>query len=98
MSTKQTLTPLADVFESADDVLVVADVPGAKPSNVEVTLERSVLSFSADAGDFRYERSFELAPELDGERVSAELDAGVLRLSVPKTEAAKPRTIPVSAG
>jgi HSP20 family molecular chaperone IbpA len=45
----------------------------------------------------RFHRTFTLSPELDTEKVKAELSQGVLRLSIPKAEHAKPRRISVDA-
>ncbi|HTN92087.1 MAG TPA: Hsp20/alpha crystallin family protein [Sorangium sp.] len=101
--------PAVDIYESAEELLVVADLPGVTQDRLAIRLEKGELSFegrrtdaaereqSADnLPDFR--RSFVVPQGIDAEKISAELQAGVLRIHLPKSASLKPRQIPISAG
>jgi len=108
---RDTWVPALDVRESQDRFDVTVDLPGLEPDDVNVTFEDGMLSISGkrefsaeDRGDtwHRIERSFgtfarsmRLPQTADTERIEATFDKGVLTVSVPKTEQAKPRTIEV---
>ena len=108
---RDTWVPALDVRESEDRFEVTVDLPGLEPDDVNVTFEDGMLSISGkrefsaeDRGDtwHRIERSFgtfarsmRLPQTADTERIEATFDKGVLAVSVPKTEQAKPRTIEV---
>jgi HSP20 family molecular chaperone IbpA len=102
--------PPVDIVESKDAILLTADMPGVEEKNVHVTLEKGVLTVLGEIepvsvkdrklayeeyeiGDF--ERSFTLSDEIDPDRIEATLKNGVLRLVLPKTEAARAKKIPV---
>jgi len=99
-----TLVPAVDVFENADEILILADMPGAVGSDIEVTLEKDELAISAplktapgrapEAGE-TYRRVFRVPQEIDAGAILAELRQGVLELHLPKSAAAKPRVITV---
>jgi HSP20 family molecular chaperone IbpA len=99
-TTTMTRVPRADVLEGDAELLLVCDVPGATKDDVSVKVEGGVLRIGADAKltRTRWERSFALPRVVDVERVSAELDKGVLRVHLPKVEQARPRQIPVAVG
>ncbi|HET6792233.1 MAG TPA: Hsp20/alpha crystallin family protein [Actinomycetota bacterium] len=108
---RDTWVPALDVRESEDRFDVTVDLPGLEPGDVNVTFEDGMLSISGkrefsaeDRGEtwHRIERSFgtfarsmRLPQTADTERIEATFDKGVLTVSVPKTEQAKPRTIEV---
>ena len=108
---RDTWVPALDVRESQDRFDVAVDLPGLEPDDVNVTFEDGMLSISGkrefsaeDRADtwHRIERSFgtfarsmRLPQTADTERIEATFDKGVLTVSVPKTEQAKPRTIEV---
>jgi HSP20 family protein len=110
---RDTWMPALDVRESEDRWEVTLDLPGLEPSDVSVTFEDGMLSITGkrgfskeDEGDtwHRIERSFgtfarslRLPQTADTEKIEASFDKGVLTVSVPKTEQAKPRTIEVQA-
>ena len=101
--------PTFEVKETADAFVVRADLPGVKESDLDISLHNGVLSISgARQGEERKEgesyylyerqygsfsRSFSLPEAADGERVEADLDAGVLTLTIGKKVEAKPRKI-----
>ncbi|MCD6022490.1 MAG: hsp [Actinomycetia bacterium] len=108
---RDTWVPALDVRESQDRFDVTVDLPGLEPGDVNVTFEDGMLSISGkrefsveDRGEtwHRIERSFgtfarsmRLPQTADTERIEATFDKGVLTISVPKTEQAKPKTIEV---
>ena len=108
---RDTWVPALDVRESEDRFDVTVDLPGLGPDDVNVTFEDGMLSITGkrefskdDQGEtwHRIERSFgtfarsmRLPQTADTERIEATFDKGVLTVSVPKTEQAKPRTIEV---
>ena len=103
-------TPLADVTENDDAYLVEIDVPGVDRKNltVEVTgtglrvhgeiVEKEKIGWlrhrTRRVGQFSYHT--QLPSDIDADHIGADLTDGVLSVRVPKTEAAKPRRIPVS--
>jgi HSP20 family molecular chaperone IbpA len=95
--------PPVDVYENADEFLVVADLPGVDPDALTVELEASTLHVSgqqnaASTGALQavlFERSFRVPDLVAPDGVSAELRAGVLEVHLRKSETAKPRRIPV---
>jgi HSP20 family protein len=110
---RDTWVPALDVRESEDRFDVALDLPGLEPGDVNVTFEDGMLSISGerefskeDKGDtwHRIERGFgtfarsiRLPQTADTEKIEASFDRGVLTVSVPKSEQAKPRTIEVRA-
>ena len=105
--------PALDVKETSERFEVTVDLPGLDPKDVNVTFEDGMLTLSGkrqfqeeDKGDtwHRIERGFgtfarsiRLPQTADPERIEASFDKGVLKVSVPKSERAKPRTIEVRA-
>lgn len=105
--------PPADIYETRDSIVVLAEMPGVAPDGVDITLERRVLTIrgrsaaSDHAGyqrvyneytDGDYERSFTLSENIDRDRIEATLRNGVLHLVLPKAETAKPRKIELKTG
>jgi HSP20 family protein len=109
---QSTLVPPCDVFENDAEVLVVADLPGVTPDALQINVERGELSLSArrDASsaqgslaraEYReasFARRFSVPDSIDTAKISAELKDGVLKLHLPKSDAVRPRQIPVNAG
>lgn len=104
-----TVTPRVDVFETADDLVVLADMPGVAPDGVDVRFENGELTVHGrrnqghtDKGRavWEYEvtnyfRSFRVTERVAANQISAELAHGVLTLRLPKAESVKPRRIAV---
>lgn len=105
--------PPVDIFEDDDGFTVIADLPGVSKERLAVRVDGDslVIEGAAEApvgGEMAmiygevlnplYRRSFTLSRELDPSRIEAKLDSGVLRLSIPKAEAARPRRIEVAVG
>jgi HSP20 family molecular chaperone IbpA len=105
------VAPFVDIYESTDQILVVADLPGVKQEGLSIHLEKGELSFEgrrADAAELApapgaaslpdYRRSFLVPQGIDLDKISAEMRSGILRISLPKAAALKPRQIPIKAG
>jgi HSP20 family molecular chaperone IbpA len=105
------LTPAVDVFENADELLLLVDLPGVDKDGLTLRVEKQTLSLEAKVkpcGSERYEmlgterlagvyeRTFALPETIDVQRISAELKDGVATLHLPKSEKAKPRRIPIT--
>jgi HSP20 family protein len=100
-----------DITENANGFTVKASVPGVKPEELDINVENNMLTIRAqrkseDSNDElrwqeRYygklERCFTLPTDVDVNNVKAELEHGVLTLSLPKAETAKPKSIKVEA-
>lgn len=98
------LTPAVDVFENDDQVLLLADLPGVGPDGLSVEFDKDLLKIEAkrpwktpdgEAVTVTYRRSFNVSPQIDADRVSANLDNGVLRVELPKHAAVRRRRIPI---
>jgi len=103
--------PNVDIIERADELTVLADVPGAAADGIDLNFEDGTLTIHAKVpprnenvdflvreygvGDFY--REFRVNETIDVGRISAELSDGVLALHLPKVEAAKPRKITVKS-
>lgn len=106
------VVPPCDIYESQDELLVVADLPGVSADSLQIDLEGGELTVTGsrdvrlDQGtvvgtEYRtceFERRFTVPGGIDAERIKAEIKHGVLVLHLPKSEALKPRRIEVKAG
>ncbi|MCG6879502.1 MAG: Hsp20/alpha crystallin family protein [Deltaproteobacteria bacterium] len=105
-------TPAVDIFETDDALILLADLPGVKAKDLTIDLKEGVLALSTqmevpeapdEVGILReyetgnYYRKFNLSDVIDQSRIEAKLKDGVLRLTLPKVEAAAPRKIEVKA-
>ena len=103
--------PYADIYETDEALSVVMEMPGVEKKNLNVALENDVLQVDGRIDFSKYEgmapvyteytvghymRSFSLSSKIDQERISAQLDDGVLTLTLPKAEAAQPRRISIN--
>jgi len=105
--------PNVDILEQDDELLVLADVPGAASDSIDVKFEDGMLEIHAAVAPRRggagetglmreygvgdYFRRFQVSEEIDASKIAAEYANGVLTLRLPKSEAAKPRKIAVKA-
>jgi HSP20 family protein len=111
--TGPTFTPAVDIFETDQEITVLADMPGLKARDLAIDLRENTLTLSGDVEspegekeeevlrEYRtgnYYRQFTLSEGIDQSKIEAALKDGVLRLTLPKIEAAAPRTIPVKTG
>ena len=104
--------PACDVFEDKDAVKLLAELPGVRPEDVKLSVENNLLTIRGEkqrrSGDRsgrvhslernygRFERSFALPSTIDPDRISAGFEHGILTVTIPKAERARPREIPVS--
>lgn len=110
---RPTFLPPADIYETRDNIVALAEVPGVALDGVDITLERRVLtirgrSTSNDYAGYQrvyseysngdYERAFTLSENIDRERIEATLQDGVLHLILRKAKTAKPRKIELKSG
>lgn len=97
-----TVGPRVDVLETEQEFVVLADMPGVKPGEVDIRFEKGELSVhgrrAAARGYARtnYQRVFAVADTVAADRITAELKSGVLTIKLPKVEAVKPRRIAVA--
>jgi len=110
-STRPSVMPL-DAWREGDAFVIEFDLPGVQPETLDIDVERNVLTVRAERpsknGDWEmlaaerptglFSRPLILGDNLDLDRLEARYDAGVLRLTVPVAERAKPRKIEVTTG
>jgi HSP20 family protein len=95
---RRTFLPAVDVTETQDALLILADMPGTDENGVEISLEGRTLTVLGRGEAVDYRRQFTVAPErLNADGIRADIKNGVLRVALPKAEAAKPRRIQVRA-
>jgi len=102
--------PRTDIYETNDDIFVMADIPGADENNIDVTLEKNKLTISArvepelpqgyalvyaEYGIGDFERSFTVSEDIDRDHIEATVKNGVLSLKLPKAGPAKTQKIAV---
>jgi HSP20 family molecular chaperone IbpA len=105
--------PRADIYETAEAITVVTDMPGVDEDSVDVTLEKDVLTikgyvepmqpegYSLAHAEYNigdFERSFTLSDRIDREGIEATVKDGVLRLVLPKIAEPKSRKIAIAVG
>ena len=111
-SSRPSMMPL-DAWKDGDDFVVELDLPGIDPDKVDIDVERNVLTVRAERmtripdsaeavaaerpwGSFS--RQLVLGDALDTDRVTADYEAGVLKLRIPVAEKAKPRKVQIGRG
>jgi HSP20 family protein len=102
-----------DAYRHGDSFLVHFDLPGIDPGSIEVTVEKNVLAVKAERGSTQTEqdevvvaerpqgtfsRQVFLGEGLDPEHIEARYDGGVLTLTIPVAEQAKPRRVEIASG
>jgi len=107
--TRNFVTPEVDIFETKEGYVLEAEMPGVSKEGLEVTLEgneltivghRQVVGTNGEAlicecSRADYRRVFELDPAIDTGRISARMNQGILTLTLPRSEAQKPRKVKV---
>jgi len=108
---RPTVAPLVDIYENDDEILLHADMPGVEKDKITVNVDNGTLTITGvrefetkgaasweEFGNVEYRRNFSVPQTIDVEKVNAELKDGVLRLHLPKSEAAKPKQIEIKTG
>lgn len=103
--------PQTDICETDDALVVVMEMPGVEKDNISIDVENDVLAVEGriDLGKYadmqpvyteynvgHYARRFSLSSKIDQEKITADLGDGVLTLTLPKAEQAKPRRITIN--
>ena len=106
-------TPSVDIFENDKEIVLLADMPGVQAEALNIDLRDNTLTLDGGVEPFeaegeeevlieyevgKYYRQFSLSEMIDQNKIDAQLNNGVLRLTLPKVEKAAPRTITVQAG
>ncbi|MBU0482720.1 MAG: Hsp20/alpha crystallin family protein [Proteobacteria bacterium] len=105
-----TVSPAVDIYENKNEILLHADMPGVAKEDIDVNIDNGKLTLVGlrkmattgvgqweEFGEVQYARTFSVPQTIDVGKVKAELKEGVLRLHLPKSEAAKPRQIEIKA-
>jgi HSP20 family protein len=106
--------PPVDIYEDEHNITVQAEVPGVDEKDLDVRLENNVLTISGERKmedeqkeeNFhriersygRFVRSFSLPTTVDAENVNAQFENGILKVTIPKKEEARPKQIRIGAG
>lgn len=103
--------PALDMYQTADDVVIKASLPGVKPEDVDVTITGDTVTIKGETKteeeikreDYLYQerrygafsRSVRLPGSLQTDKAEAVFENGVLKLTIPKAEESKPKTVKV---
>ncbi len=102
--------PAANIRAVGDEYIIELEMPGVSKEGLEITLERNEVTivghrkeetpsgnlFYGESAQADYSRSFELGPDIDTSKIRAEMQQGILKLHLPKSEQVKPRKIQIS--
>jgi HSP20 family molecular chaperone IbpA len=105
-------TPNVDIFETDRELTLLADLPGVTVGNLTIDLRENTLTLTGEVESTggtdeegllveyetgKYHRQFSLSNVIDQSKIDAKLNDGVLRLTLPKVEEAKPRQIEIKS-
>lgn len=104
-------SPSCDIYETDNEIVVKAEIPGVKKEDVKLSIQDNVLTLSGERkfeeetkkenyvrverGYGSFTRSFTLAPSVDPKKISAEFKDGLLEVKLPKLEGAKPKEVEI---
>ncbi|MCL7489272.1 MAG: Hsp20/alpha crystallin family protein [Desulfobulbaceae bacterium] len=104
------VAPLVDIYENDDEILLHADMPGVIRDDITVSIDNGKLTLTGtrkiettgaaqweEFGNVEYRRNFSVPQTIDVAGINAVLKDGVLRLHLPKSEAARPKQIEIKA-
>ncbi|CAG9275201.1 Heat shock protein Hsp20 [Paraburkholderia unamae] len=110
---RMTITPAVDIYEGSQGVTLWADLPGVTRDKLDVRVHDGNLAIEAEAvvptpanlrlqhaevREPRFARTFTLSPDFDTSKIEANLKDGVLKLTIPRRDEARPRRIEVRTG
>jgi HSP20 family protein len=109
-ASEQFITPAATVLENADGYTLEVEMPGVSKETLEMWVENNELTIIGrrslpvvegtllhrESRPENFRRAFELDPSIDAGKISAKIEQGVVRLTLPKAEQVKPRKITVA--
>ena len=107
---RSALAPEVDIYETKDEFVLQAEMAGVNKDGLEISLDGNVLTFLGrrqdeapaprvlyrESQEADYRRTFELDPSIETSKITARMNQGVLTLTLPKVERAKPRRITVA--
>ena len=108
-----TYTPKVDIWESANNFNIVAEMPGVDKNGVNIKIEERILTiigrvqpvnfegYNLALSEYKtgnFERAFQISDDINEDKIQATMANGVLTLVIPKKEAAKPKQIQVKVG
>ena len=104
--------PVVDIFETEDEIKVVAEIPGIKKDDVKISLQDNVLTLKGEKKQEKeekdknfhrversygsFQRSFSLPAAVQADKVKANYKDGILTITLPKVEEAKPKEIAIT--
>ena len=104
-------SPLCDIYEDGDSIVVKAELPGVNRDEIDIQVENNILTIRGERKREKevksdnvyrserfygaFSRSFTLPVSVDTQRIKAEFKDGILHLTLPKVEEAKPRKIKI---
>ena len=106
----QYVAPKVNIHETTDGYVLEAEMPGVNKSGLEVTIEGTALTILGrrqpeelkaealyrESRNLEYRRRFELDPAIDEDKISAQMNQGILTLTLPKAERVKPRQVAIA--
>ncbi len=102
--------PVVDIYETNDEIILMAEMPGVDEKSIDVTLDNDILTIRGRAADENpegyelvyseyevgdFERSFSINESIDADKIEAQYTNGVLTVKLPKAEPAKAKKIEV---
>jgi HSP20 family protein len=108
--TEQFVAPAASVLENADGYMLEVEMPGVNKEGLEISTEGTELTITGrrslptidgtlihhESRRENFRRTFEIDPSIDGNKINARIEEGLLTVTLPKAEHVKPRRIAVS--
>jgi HSP20 family protein len=104
-------SPVVDVYDNGDNIVIKAELPGVDKKNIEIDLKDHVLTlkgersyenevkeenyYRKERAFGKFHRSFSLLADVDTEKIKADFSDGVLKIDIPKPEEKKPKQITV---
>lgn len=104
------VAPLVDIYETADDYYLTANIPGVSKENIKIKLEEGFLVIMGrvnldevknrkyvlnEIEEGNYYRRFKISDNIDEQKIDAKLENGVLLVKLPKHERVKPKSIEI---
>ena len=111
LKTQNSISPVVDIFETENDFILIANLPGVERSNIQVKLDdKSLIVFGKinfeeevnrkyilnEKEIGNYFRSFKISESINKEKINARYDNGQLILTLPKNDKVKPRKIDIN--
>jgi len=109
---RRVYVPKADIYETKNSIVLIADMPGVDEQTVDIALEKNILTITGNVETVAfagktlvyseydtgdYQRAFTISEEIDQDRIEATVKNGVLRLVLHKAEKAKLKKIAIKA-